>query len=784
MNIRQHINPKKLALLVAAVAAAGYLAVWLVPLPERLDPPTSQTVSYDDGRIAHAFLADDDRWRIKTRHDEVDPDYIEALIELEDRRFWKHFGVDPIAVVRAAVSNVTSGGVVSGASTITMQVVRMAEPRPRTLRSKAIEAFRAVQLEVHFSKEEILDMYLNLLPYGDNYEGLETATQVYFGHDASNLGSAEIATLLAIPQAPNSRAPSPDNQRRLKSARDEIAAYLFERDALPRGMRSDRLSVDDAMEMVENHEVPTEVRPMPRDIPHLAYRLKGEYPEAENLETTVDRATQRVVEGMVERHRSTVERLGGEHVAVVVMDHRTGEVKSAVGNFEFGTGSAGQDIAAFDVSRSTGSLMKPFLLAGAIDEGIASPSQRVVDVPVDYGGYRPENYDGTFDGLVRLDDALVRSLNIPFVNLLERYGVAEFLMLMHRLGAEYPDSPPDAHGLSYAVGGVDATPVEIAGMFSAIARRGDAVEPRLLSGDGSEATPTAMKGAISDEAAWMVRDIMRTRDRPGFPGRSAVRGDSPYAWKTGTSMGYRDAWTAGVGSRYAVVVWAGNLDHRPGRNLVGERAAAPLFFDVIEAIDRGDGRRFRPQPEGLAEVEVCSFSGHLPTSACEETHEVVHPRRSVPTESCPHHVELDVDVETGEATTPACRGDRQVEAKTFVRLPPAVRLFFDIRGEGQREIPQFAPECRIRQGRSGPVISSPPEDRVVTLMAGVPSDSQKIPLMASLDGPGKLNWFVDGRFLGRVDDGERLWWEPTRGEHEFVVTDGAGNSDSVVVEVR
>ncbi len=779
------LTTRTIALAIALLAVVTLLAMWLAPLPDRLEPPFSPTVTYADGQPAHVFLADDDRWRIETRHDRVDPDYVEALIELEDRRFYDHPGIDPIAIVRAAASNLTSGRVVSGASTITMQVVRMAEPRPRTLRSKLVEAFRALQLELHYSKDEILDFYLQLLPYGDNYEGLETATQVYFGHDASNLGAAEIATLLAVPQAPSSREPSPENEERLAAARNEIADYLFEQDALPRGMRSDRISRQEALLAVEQTPVPTEIEPMPREMPHLATRLVRQYPDTPRLETTVDRTKQRIVDGMVERHQSKIERLGGEHASVVVMDHRTGELKAAVGNFDYGSDRPGQDIAAFDVPRSTGSLLKPFLLARAIDRGEATPARRVADVPVDFGGYRPENYDGTYHGLVRLDDALSKSLNIPFVQLLSEVGVDDFLMTLSRIGAPYPEGAPENHGLSYAVGGIDATPIEVATMYSALARRGDAVSPRRLdTGDGA-VEPLALDGAMTPEATWMVRQLMRDRDRPSFPGRSALRGGiSPYAWKTGTSMGYRDAWTAGFGSRYVVVAWAGNLDYRSSHHLVGERAAAPLFFDVVEAVDPTGESDYEPPPIGLDTIEVCSFSGHLPTAACEETEEVVHPHRSVPTEPCPHHVEVDVDVETGEAVTPACRGDRDVETETFLELPASVRTFFDIHGTSESTRPRYAPECRVRRATEGPHVSSPPGDTVVTLMPGVPRDSQQIPLEATSDDGEPLDWFVDGRFVDRVEDGEKLWWKPEVGDHEFVVADQSGNSATRVVEVE
>ncbi len=771
--------------LVSLLLCAGllHMAIVMIPLPERLAPPISQTVTYQDGRLAHVFLADDGRWRIDADHTAVDPAYIEALLALEDKRFYSHPGIDVIAIARAALSNVTRGRVVSGASTITMQVVRMAEPRPRTLRSKAVEAFRAVQLERHHTKEEILDMYLRLLPYGKNYEGLETATRVYFGQDASRLTPDQIALLLAVPMAPSSRYPSPQNEERLRRARDEIAGRLLASGALPRGHRSESLTDEEALIAIAAAPVPTGYLAMPREIPHMAYQLRARYPDTPEITSAIDRSVQRVAERMVSHHQENIAELGGANAAVVVMDHQTGELVAAVGSFGYFEGGPGRQIPAYDVRRSTGSLLKPFLLARAIDLGEAAPTHRVADVPVDYGGYSPENFDGNFDGLVRLDDALARSLNVPFVNLLNTTGVNDFQGVLARLGMSVAEETVDHRGLSLVVGGVEASPVEIATMYSALAREGDPVAARRLGGSGRP-VPTGLNRPLTAESSHLVREILQRRERPDFARRGLIRGGSQFAWKTGTSMGFRDAWTAGFGPRYVVVAWTGNLDHRPGRYLVGERAAAPLFFDVIEAID-GARAPYRPPPEGLTTVEVCAFSGHLPTAACDHTTHVDLPSKSVATRPCPYHSHVDVDVETGEATTRACQGDREVETRAFLDLPGDVLAFYSPVSSELDLTPPPAPGCRAvhRPGR-GPRIASPPAETIIALIPGMPPDAQQIPLEATQEGSGELRWFLNGRFLATVRPGERLWWQPEVGSHEFVVTDRQGRSQRRSVVVR
>ena len=770
-----------LVLMVASLALLWAALTW-VPLPERLSPPVSTVVKYDDGRPAHVFVAADGRWRIAADHREVDPDYLRALLALEDQRFFEHSGVDAKAVMRAMWTNATRGRVVSGASTLTMQVVRMAEPRPRTISSKIVEAFRAYQIERHFSKEEILDIYLTLLPFGRNYEGVETAALVYFGHDASALSPAEISTLLAVPQAPAVRYPTMANEARLRGARDRIASRLLEQDALPRGMRSDRITREEALEAIRSQPVPVQIRALPRGVPHLATQLRQEFPGERALQSEIDPSLQRVVESMVAHHERTIRQAGADNIAVVVMDHRTGALKALVGSFDFFEDAPAVQIPAYDVRRSTGSLIKPFLLARAIDRGLAAPSHRVVDAPVNFGGYRPVNFDGNYDGLVRLGDALSRSLNIPFVNLLESVGTDDFLRTLQRLGLSLEDETARRHGLSLAVGGVDATPVEVAVLFSALARRGDPLVGRRLKG-AEEAVPNR-PGPLTAESAWLVRGVMQERERPGFANRGRLRGGrSPYAWKTGTSMGFRDAWTAGSGPRYVVVVWTGNLDYRSGRYLVGEAVAAPLFFDIIEAIDPARGRALETAPMGLESVEVCSFSGHLPTAACEHTETVEMPLASVATRACPYHVQVDVDVETGEAVNRACQGDRKVETRSYLNLPKTTESYFSLNSQQGRRVPPLAPECRGPRRGTGPRVVAPSQDVEIALIPGLPEDAQMIPLEAIVEGE-EVSFFVNGRFFGAARSGERLWWRPERGRHEVVAMDRAGRAQSRTLVVR
>ncbi|MEZ4461198.1 MAG: transglycosylase domain-containing protein [bacterium] len=339
--------------------------VW-VPLPARLSEGDSVVVAWRDGTPAHVFLSPDDKWRIRVETDDVSPAYIDALLAFEDQRFWSHPGVDLIAIARAFLSNLSAGRTVSGASTLTMQVVRLLEPRPRTLASKVIEAFRAVQLEMHLSKRQILEEYLRLAPFGRNVEGVEAASWAYFRHRARDLTADEIAVLLAVPQSPTARFPSANNRARLRAARDSIARRLLDEGLLPRGTGEGAVGPEALLDDIVASPVPESLEAFPREIPHAAYWLRHRHPSKAFIQTTLDAATQRVVEQQVARRFEEAQRVGVHNVSVVVVDHATVEARALVGNFTFDL-QPGAQIPGFDVPRSPGSLLKPFVTAAAID---------------------------------------------------------------------------------------------------------------------------------------------------------------------------------------------------------------------------------------------------------------------------------------------------------------------------------------------------------------------------------------------------------------------------------
>jgi penicillin-binding protein 1C len=412
----------------------------------------------------------------------------------------------------------------------------------------------------------------------------------------------------------------------------------------------------------------------------------------------------------------------------------------------------------------------------AVERGRAGPRTLVADVPTVYGGYAPKNFDGTFDGVVPLEDALSRSLNVPFVNLLRDLGVEPFLGKLRSMGVRSLDPRPGHYGLSAAVGGIELTPLELAGIYAALARGGEAVELAIVAGGPGDPT-RARSRVLARGAAWLVAQALAIRDRPDFPERRRLTGaPADIRWKTGTSFGHRDAWAAGWDGTHTAVVWLGNVDGTPSRALVGGEVAAPILFDLLEALgDRAAPPAAEPQPADLTYVEVCALSGRAPTPACKERRLEPALRTAVPTEPCPYHRRVEVDLATGKAVTPGCRAGRAREARDYVVWPSTVRSWLRSRERELPEPPELHPDCVRGGARRPPLIVSPQAGQVALLVPGVPPDRQEIPLEAEAD-VGTLSWFVDGEFIGTARADERVWWRPRIGRHEVVVTDEAGLS--------
>lgn len=738
-----------------AVIAANALwlalvaAVYALPLPARTTD-VSTIVEYRDGEPAYVFLTGDEKWRLPVSLERVDPKFTAALVALEDKRFFAHAGVDPVAIVRAAWTDAIARRRVSGGSTISMQLARLLEPRPRTIRSKLVEMFRATQLDARLTKREILEAYLSRTPYGRNLEGIESAAWSYFGHGAAHLSPLEITTLLAVPQGPARYAPSVANAERLRARRDAILGKLIAAGVFSRADTTAALAEAAAV------APPTKLRRMPRTAPHAAVWLRDRSPGVPRIRSTLDRGAQALAEKVVALHAPELVRKHIHNAAVVVVDHRTREIVALVGNLDFTDFKHGGQIAMFERARSPGSTLKPLLYSLAIDRGLALPEYLVADVPVEYGTYRPHNFDGDYMGLVTLREALARSLNVPFVDLLHELGVEPFVAELQRSGVALSRAKHGEYGLSLIAGGIEMTPLELASLYATLAEGGVYKPLRVLASDA----PAAEQRIYGPAAAWLTREALSLRDRPDFPKRrDLLRGVPPEIhWKTGTSFGYRDAWSVGSGPAYTVAVWTGNVDQTASFELVGSEAAGPLLFDVLEGLaDRTRAAVPPAPPAELTEIEVCAYSGHITGEGCTHRVKVRASVHAVPTEPCPYHQ--------------VCRADDH-EPESYIALPSAVTAWLV---ERHRAVPAVPAACASSPVASGepPRMMTPSEGQVVTLIPGVATKHQVVPLSASTRS-ATLSWFVDGVLVATAAANDRVYWTPSVGTHDVVVADDAG----------
>jgi len=762
------------ALGLMALAGALWTLAYLVPLPERLQAPSSRVVYFADHSPAYVFLSPDDQWRIPVPLQEVDPLFIRALLAWEDQRFFYHPGVDPIAIVRALGQNLRAGQIVSGASTLTMQLVRILEPRPRTFRSKVIEALRALQLEARLSKREILEAFLQFAPYGKNFEGIEAAAYAYFGHSASALDPFEAAYLVSVPQDPTHRFPRPGNEAERRTAVQRVAERL----------RREGTFSDQQLEQVEKADYPTALKTFPRSAPHASIWLAGRRPEAMRVNSTLRRNVQTLAENTLAAFRQELCNLGIHNGAVVVIERKTGQVAALVGNFDFWDREHQGQVVGFNAPRSPGSALKPFLYALALDRALALPTYLVPDIPVRFREYEPRNYDDQFRGLVRLEDALSLSLNVPFVNLLSEIGVEPFLSFLHDAGITTLSPESGYYGLSLAIGGVDLTLLELTNLYAALSRQGQYLDYSLFREPGDQPQPRSI---LSPAACYLTGQALALRDRPDFPERrQAVTLLPTIHWKTGTSYGRKDAWAIGYDSEYTVGVWLGNFDAAPSAALVGGERAGPILFDLLEALaGRGLAAKLpEPAPAELIEIEVCAYSGRLPNPFCPRRVRTLAPRKNLPTETCPFHAGFQIDDLTGHALCPMCRRGRAYHQEVFTLLPATVRRWIT----DQRLIaPQPAshlPSCPYVTAGAPPRIVSPQAGAIYFLVPGLDPSQQEIPLEAEASNrESELAWFIDGRFFKTTGPAERVWLRPEPGEHEIRVVDSAGRVDRVRIRI-
>jgi penicillin-binding protein 1C len=772
-----------LGLALAVLLAAPYLWFRVLdlafPFPlEKLQRPVAVVVEDRTGEPLRFFLPADQRWRFPVRLAELPPELPRSLVASEDRRFYRHSGVDPVAIARAAWSNLRRRGVVSGASTIPMQVARMAQPGPRTLASKLRESFRAFQLERRFSKDQLLELYLNLTPYGGNLEGIGAAAWFYFGKEPGQLSLGEIALLTALPRAPAGYDPT-IHPAAARKARDRVLAQLAARGVFP----------EKEIAEARRQPLPKARRRPPFSAPHLAEMVRVQLPDETWIRTSLDRSVQAIAEAQVARRIRELRDLGIGNAAVVVIDNETRAVRALVGSAGFRETAFRGQINGAVARRSPGSTLKPFLYAMAMDQGRVVPESYILDVPMDFSGYVAENYDERYRGRVTVREALITSLNACTVRLLSEIGLEPFHRLLLRGGLGTLDRPTGSYGLPLILGAGEVRLLDLTNLYATLAQGGLHRPARLLEPDRSspslESEPVRL---VSPEAARAVAEILMDVRRPDLPGAWDLTRDVPaVAWKTGTSYGHRDAWAVGFSARTTIGVWVGNFDGKPRKGISGSQHAGPLLFDLFRALEPGG--RGPVKPEGLIrdEIEVCALSHDLPGPFCPERVKISYlPGRSKLT-ACTLHRRMLVDSRTGELLAGDCVGRRPHELRLFTLYPPELVAWWRSQGNPVQEAPRLAAACTGIPDGDPPRIVSPDGATPYHLRGDSPLAFQRIPLVAQVaPGARRLFWYQDGTLVATTDAGGAAsrFLAAVPGEHRLVVTDDLGRSDGVTYRVE
>lgn len=772
---------KKTALFVLA-----FLLVWyLFFLPGTLfHSPYSTLVSDRNGELLGARIASDGQWRFPPA-DSVPGKYEICLIQFEDRYFRYHPGVNPLALGRAMIQNVKAGRVVSGGSTITMQTVRLMRRNKRTYFEKFIEVILATRLELSYSKKKILALYASHAPMGGNVVGIDAASWRYFGHSAESLSWGEAAVLAVLPNSPAMMHFGRDREGLLKK-RNRLLQQLLDNNIIE---QTD-------YELAVSEPLPDHPHPLPQIAPHLVTQAFLRNP-GNHIQSTVDKHLQMRAEEILDRWNTEFSQNGIFNLAALIVDLETNEILSYNGNVGFGANVYGSQVDIIQSPRSTGSILKPFLYCAMLQEGVLLPTELLPDVPININGFAPKNFSLGYDGAVHADEALARSLNVPSVVSLRKYGVPKFYDLLKKGGMTTLNRPADHYGLSLILGGTEGTLWDIANAYARMAhsvidynRDGKYYEWknfRLVRDDYQSGERKEDESPLFNAgAAWLTLQALTNVNRPEELNWDFVPSVRRVAWKTGTSYGFRDAWSVGVTPKYLVAVWTGNAsgEGRPG--LTGARTSAEVMFDLFNILPV---TRWFEMPYGeLAEVAVCRESGQLKGMYCPENSidTLLVPAKGLQGAVCSYHRRIHLSEDGQYRVYEQCAGDRGIRSVSWFQLPPSWEWYYKQRHPDYRSLPPFSPECASGNLSDAVMQFIYPYPgavlRITRQMDG--SRGKAVFELAHRNPSARVFWHLGTDYLGETSSIHQMELSPDPGEYILTVVDENGISLSIRFEVE
>ncbi|MBT1696220.1 penicillin-binding protein 1C [Fulvivirgaceae bacterium PWU4] len=764
-----------------AFVTVSLLIIYWFSLPSTLfEEPYSTVLESSDGELLSASIAKDGQWRFPAG-DTVPDKFAEALILFEDKRFYSHPGVDLLSLGRALRQNISEGKVVSGGSTLSMQVIRLSRKgKSRSLFQKTIELVLATRLEIRYSKAEILSLYAAHAPFGGNVVGLEAACWRYFGIDAANLSWAEAALLAVLPNSPAMIHPG-KNREQLKAKRDRLLDKL--RDA----GKIDAFTCA----LAKEEPVPEQPHVLPRLARHLLARMAREGFAQQKITSTLNQHLQRRVEQIVRDHHERLKANQIFNAAVLVLEVKTGHVLAYAGNVDSENGLHGGDVDIIASPRSTGSILKPFLYAAMLHEGKILPRTLLPDVPVQINGFAPKNFSKEYDGAVAADKALIRSLNVPAVHMLRDYRYEKFHRLLKDAGMTTLARPADHYGLSLILGGAEGTLWDITGMYASMARtlnnyfehpgrnrynRSDFHAPVYFTGPPRDDASLENGSWLNAGSIYLTFEALKEVYRPGEEtGWRYFNNAKQIAWKTGTSFGHRDGWAVGVTPDYAVGVWAGNADGEGRPGLTGTEAAAPLMFDIFSQLDAGAW--FHQPKAEMQQIVTCKKSGYRVSPYCDERDTIWVTSESLNTKACPYHKMVHLTADMKFQVHSECVPLNKMTHTTWFALPPVQEYYFKSRNLSYRSLPPFRADCQSSSLLAGMDMIYPKPDARIFIPRDIDGNPGSSVFELAHRNPNTLvYWHLDGEYIGSTKRIHHLALNPPEGKHVLTVVDEHGEA--------
>jgi penicillin-binding protein 1C len=746
------------------LSALFVLVRWSKPL---FSDPYSDILLDKNGVLLAAQVAEDEQWRFPGN--EISEKLKESVLNFEDRYFYSHPGINPISLFRALKANLKSGKIVSGGSTLTMQVARlMRKNKRRTIWEKWIEINWAIGIEFVYSKDEILQMWLNNAPFGGNIVGIEAASIRYFGHGNKELSWAEAATLAVLPNAPSAINPS-KNRSALREKRDRVLKLLIENHLLEQ--------TDYELALLE--PIPASPKPLPELGRHLLPLLKK---TAQNgvIQSSIDAVLQEQIQDLVAQRVQKLSENAIQNAAVILIHVPDMQIRAYVGNLNSGNDEQAPFVDIVQAPRSTGSTLKPLLYALSVDQGLLLPKALIRDIPYRFGdGFNPKNADFSFRGLVHADEALFRSLNVPFVEILSRYGVAPFMQDLRNNGFKSITNSPDYYGLSLILGGSEASLFELTSVYARMAHqlnwteeKADSVLDIHFTTKRSSSNKKYAK-FVTNSSIWATFEAMTKVVRPEeHVFWEEFLSSRKVAWKTGTSFGNKDAWSVGITPDWVVGVWVGNANGEGRPELTGVRSAAPILFDVFSILPT---TQWFTMPKDTRLEQICKHSGMQANEYCPETSQEWIPDKTYLTSICTYHKPIYLDKKAQFRVNSSCYSLNEAVREIYFVLNPIEDWYFRKYHSWYKGLPSFLPECTGQKQQTLMQLIYPAEGVTVFIPRDYNGNPGKIILEAVHANPGKkVYWNVNEQFLGITQNVHKISFLPQKGIQKIVLVDEDG----------